>query len=124
MVPGPLKPPPGWKPGSKAVHGPASVRYAPWISLDQLAETFFDWQAIGDGHPRPVHGRACPNTLILAVASGVIGWCSAWCWPSWGSPGTPVLRWPARIYTDIFRGLPAVVIILLIGSASARWSGN
>ena len=25
------------------------------------------------------------------------------------------LRWPARIYTDIFRGLPEVVIILLIG---------
>ena len=25
------------------------------------------------------------------------------------------LRWPARVYTDIFRGLPEVVIILLIG---------
>lgn len=25
------------------------------------------------------------------------------------------LRWPARIYTDIFRGLPEVVIILVIG---------
>jgi polar amino acid transport system substrate-binding protein len=25
------------------------------------------------------------------------------------------LRWPARVYTDIFRGLPEVVIILIIG---------
>ncbi len=25
------------------------------------------------------------------------------------------LRWPARVYTDIFRGLPEVVIILVIG---------
>jgi polar amino acid transport system substrate-binding protein len=25
------------------------------------------------------------------------------------------IRWPARIYTDIFRGLPEVVIILIIG---------
>jgi polar amino acid transport system permease protein len=25
------------------------------------------------------------------------------------------LRWPARIYTDIFRGLPAILTILLIG---------
>ena len=25
------------------------------------------------------------------------------------------LRWRARVYTDIFRGLPEVVIILLIG---------
>jgi polar amino acid transport system substrate-binding protein len=25
------------------------------------------------------------------------------------------LRWPARVYTDVFRGLPEVVIILIIG---------
>ena len=25
------------------------------------------------------------------------------------------LRWPARVYTDVFRGLPAAVTILLIG---------
>ena len=29
-------------------------------------------------------------------------------------PG-PLAAWPARVYTDIFRGLPEVVIILLIG---------
>jgi len=32
------------------------------------------------------------------------------------------LRWPARVYTDIFRWLPEVVIILLIGLVSRRWS--
>ena len=32
-----------------------------------------------------------------------------------GISRTRWLRWPARVYTDIFRGLPEVVIILLIG---------
>ena len=32
-----------------------------------------------------------------------------------GISRTRWLRWPARVYTDIFRGLPAVVIILLVG---------
>ncbi|MGB2722318.1 MAG: amino acid ABC transporter permease, partial [Rhodococcus sp. (in: high G+C Gram-positive bacteria)] len=32
-----------------------------------------------------------------------------------GLSRTRWLRWPARVYTDIFRGLPAVVIILIIG---------
>jgi polar amino acid transport system substrate-binding protein len=32
-----------------------------------------------------------------------------------GVSQTRWLRWPARIYTDIFRGLPEVVIILVIG---------
>ena len=32
-----------------------------------------------------------------------------------GISRTRWLRWPARVYTDVFRGLPAVVIILIIG---------
>jgi polar amino acid transport system substrate-binding protein len=42
--------------------------------------------------------------MILGMALAVAGMSrSRW------------LRWPARVYTDIFRGLPEVVIILLIG---------
>jgi polar amino acid transport system substrate-binding protein len=42
--------------------------------------------------------------LVLGMALAVAGISRA----RW-------LRWPARVYTDIFRGLPEVVIILLIG---------
>ena len=39
------------------------------------------------------------------------------------------LRWPARVYTDVFRGLPAAVTILLIGvglgaGRPALWGPN
>ena len=37
-----------------------------------------------------------------------------------GTSRMPLLRWLSRIYTDIFRGLPAIVTILLIGSGSAH----
>ena len=56
-----------------------------------------------------------PNTLILTVSSAVIGLVVGMALAVAGISRTRWLRWPARIYTDIFRGLPEVVIILLIG---------
>jgi polar amino acid transport system substrate-binding protein len=56
-----------------------------------------------------------PNTLILTVSSSVIGLVVGMGLAVAGVSRTRGLRWPARVYTDIFRGLPEVVIILLIG---------
>src|SRR5271156_3683353 len=56
-----------------------------------------------------------PNTLILTVSSSVIGLVVGLGRAVAGVSRTRWLRWPARVYTDIFRGLPEVVIILLIG---------
>ena len=56
-----------------------------------------------------------PNTLILTVSSSVIGLVVGMGLAVAGISRTRWLRWPARVYTDIFRGLPEVVIILLIG---------
>src|SRR5271156_3725849 len=56
-----------------------------------------------------------PNTLILTVSSSVIGLVVGLGRAVAGVSRTRWLRWPARIYTDIFRGLPEVVIILVIG---------
>ena len=49
----------------------------------------------------------------------MVGW-------RWRSPGSRArwLRWPARVYTDIFRGLPEVVIILLIGTGHRADGGR
>jgi polar amino acid transport system permease protein len=41
---------------------------------------------------------------VLGMVLAVMGLSTKW----W-------LRWPARVYTDIFRGLPAILTILLIG---------
>ncbi|GAA1346156.1 amino acid ABC transporter permease [Arthrobacter roseus] len=82
--------------------------------LDQLFQTFFDWEAMAAIVPDLLL-VGLPNTLLLAAASGVLGCVLGMILAMMGISRNPVLRWTSRIYTDIFRGLPAVVTILLIG---------
>jgi len=60
------------------------------------------------------------NTLILAAASTILGVVIGMMLAIMGISRSPWLRIPARVYTDIFRGLPAIVTILLIGQGFAR----
>lgn len=121
--------PPGWKPGSKsapvpqlpdfaalaAEQGPQEqTTQAPKSTLEQLRDTFFDWSLYRQAFP-DLFKTGLPNTLILALVSGVLGTLIGMLLAVAGISRTRWLRWPARVYTDIFRGLPAVVIILLIG---------
>lgn len=121
--------PPGWKPGSKAAavpqlpdfaalaaakQTPEAAQSAPKSTLQQLGDTFFDWELYRKAFP-DLFKTGLPNTLILALVSGVLGTVLGMLLAVAGISRTRWLRWPARMYTDIFRGLPAVVIILLIG---------
>jgi polar amino acid transport system substrate-binding protein len=126
-VPRPL--PPGWTPGSKAAltphlpnftviaehHHRAVDEQAPEKStLAQLRDSFFDWELYKQAIPQLLM-TGLPNTLLLTVSSSVIGLAVGMVLAVAGISRTRWLRWPARVYTDIFRGLPEVVIILLIG---------
>lgn len=121
--------PPGWKPGSKAAplpqlpdfaaiaaaHGPSSAGgAAPKSTLAQLKDTFLDWDLYRRAIP-VLLTTGLPNTLILTVCASVIGLLIGMVLAVAGISTSRWLRWPARVYTDIFRGLPEVVIILLIG---------
>ncbi|MEV4129740.1 ABC transporter substrate-binding protein/permease [Nocardia sp. NPDC049707] len=121
--------PPGWKPGSKAAPTPQlpdfaaiaaakkttdNAQNAPKSTMQQLKETFFDWSLYRKAFP-DLFKTGLPNTLILALVSGVLGTILGMLLAVAGISRTRWLRWPARVYTDIFRGLPAVVIILIIG---------
>ncbi|MEU2033507.1 ABC transporter substrate-binding protein/permease [Nocardia amamiensis] len=121
--------PPGWKPGSKAAPTPQlpdfaalaadeqqgdTEQNAPKSTVQQLKDTFFDWSLYRKAFPDLLQ-TGLPNTLILAVVSGALGTLLGMLLAVAGISRTRWLRWPARVYTDIFRGLPAVVIILLIG---------
>jgi polar amino acid transport system substrate-binding protein len=121
--------PPGWKPGSKAAATPHLPDFAaiaarnhreidkpppPKSTLTQLKESFFDWELYTQAVPAMVT-TGLPNTLILTISSGVLGLAVGMVLAVASVSQTRWLRWPARIYTDIFRGLPEVVIILLIG---------
>ncbi|MHA7279582.1 amino acid ABC transporter permease [Arthrobacter sp. MDT2-2] len=83
-------------------------------ALEQLSQTFFDWEAMAAVLPELL-AVGLRNTLILAIASGIIGTVLGMVLAIMGISRNRLLRWVARIYTDIFRGVPAVVIILLIG---------
>ncbi|QZY46181.1 MULTISPECIES: ABC transporter substrate-binding protein/permease [Mycolicibacterium] len=123
--------PPGWKPGSKAAPAPELPDFAaiaaqnqsaqgptapvqPKSTLSQLAASFLDWDLYKQAIP-DLFKTGLPNTLILTVAASIIGLILGMALAIAGISKSRWLRWPARIYTDIFRGLPEVVIILLIG---------
>jgi polar amino acid transport system substrate-binding protein len=121
--------PPGWKPGSKAApvpqlpdfaaiaashQQPASHAAAPKSTLSQLADSFLDWDLYKQAVP-DLFKTGLPNTVILTVSASVIGLVLGMALAVAGISRARWLRWPARVYTDIFRGLPEVVIILLIG---------
>ncbi|HKU31628.1 amino acid ABC transporter permease [Arthrobacter sp. NyZ413] len=82
--------------------------------LKQLGETFLDWNAMGEVIPK-MFAVGLPNTLVLAVTSGIIGTLIGMVLALMGISRNPVARWIARIYTDVLRGLPAVLTILVIG---------
>ncbi len=122
--------PPGWKPGSKAAPLPklpdfaaiaasaAPAAAAPVVGnksvFTQLRESFLDWDLYKKAIPDLLK-TGLPNTLILTFCASVIGLGLGLLLAVAGISRSAWLRVPARIYTDIFRGLPEVVIILIIG---------
>jgi polar amino acid transport system substrate-binding protein len=122
--------PPGWKPGSKVAPAPQlpdfaaiaaehqqgapSESAAPKSTLSQLRDSFLNWDLYKQAIPDLLK-TGLPNTFILTVSAAVIGLVLGMVLAVAGISRSRSLRWPARVYTDIFRGLPEVVIILLIG---------
>jgi polar amino acid transport system substrate-binding protein len=130
--------PRGWKPGSKSAVTPHLPDFAaiaernhrtiaevppPKSILAQLRDSFFDWDMYKQAIPAMVT-TGLPNTLILTISSGLIGLAVGIALAVAGISRARWLRWPARIYTDIFRGLPEVVIILLIGLGIGPLAGG
>ncbi|PZX13154.1 amino acid ABC transporter permease/ATP-binding protein [Celeribacter halophilus] len=86
--------------------------------LENLRRTFLDWDAMAEILPIMLT-TGLKNTLILAFASTIIGIFIGIVLAVMGISRSKWLRLPARVYTDIFRGLPAIVTILLIGQGFA-----
>jgi polar amino acid transport system substrate-binding protein len=121
--------PPGWKPGSKAAPAPKLPDFVaiaashhskpigpapPKSTLTQLRDSFLDWDLYREAIPI-LFTVGLPNTLILTNSAIVIGLVLGMALAIAGISHSRWLRWPARVYTDVFRGLPEVVIILIIG---------
>jgi polar amino acid transport system permease protein len=89
--------------------------------LNTIIRTFFDFDAMIEVLPQLL-GVGLLNTLIISIAATVIGLVLGMIVAVMGISHSKWLRVPARIYTDLFRGLPAILTILLIGQGFARFS--
>lgn len=89
--------------------------------LDNLIKTFLDFEAMWLVLPQLL-GVGLVNTLVISIAATAIGVVLGMIVAIMGISPSKWLRVPARVYTDIFRGLPAILTILLIGQGFARIS--
>jgi polar amino acid transport system permease protein len=89
--------------------------------LDTLRRTFFDFGAMWAVFPQLLK-VGLKNTLIISLAATAIGLVLGMIVAVMGISTSRWLRVPARVYTDVFRGLPAILTILLIGQGLARFS--
>jgi His/Glu/Gln/Arg/opine family amino acid ABC transporter permease subunit len=89
--------------------------------LEVLRRSFLDWGSMAAVLPNMIR-VGLVNTLILAASSTVLGAAIGMGLALMGISRNPVLRIASRVYADVFRGLPAVVTILLIGQGLARAS--
>jgi polar amino acid transport system permease protein len=87
--------------------------------LQNLQRSFLDWNAMAEVLPTMLK-VGLKNTLILAASSTVLGIAIGMVLAVMGISRSLWVRLPARVYTDVFRGLPAIVTILIIGQGFAR----
>ena len=82
--------------------------------MDDLQRLFFDPQIIWDTLPVLLR-EGLKNTLLLSVGALVIGFVFGMVLAMMGISRRWWVRLPAMVYIDIFRGLPAILTISLIG---------
>jgi len=82
--------------------------------VDNIIRVFFDPHIIASVLPQLLsHGLV--NTLVLTVFAVVIGLLLGLVIAMMLLARTRWLRWPARVFVDVFRGLPGVLTIFIVG---------
>src|SRR3954447_21806633 len=89
--------------------------------LESLRRTFLDFDAMWQVLPQML-GTGLRNTLIISIAATVIGLVLGMVVAIRGISTSRWLPIPARIYRDIFGGLPAIRTLPLVGQGFARLS--
>jgi polar amino acid transport system permease protein len=82
--------------------------------MNDLLATFLNWSLMSEVFPDLLK-TGIKNTLYLAISSSVLGFVLALLLAVMGLSRHKYFIVPARVFTDVFRGLPAILTILLIG---------
>src|SRR5690606_28914901 len=89
---------------------------AQWAQMTRLGTLFFNTSVIGDAL-NPLLTEGLRITLIVWIMAVLIGVVLGLLLSLAAISTRRVVRLPALVYIDIFRGLPAIVTITLIGIA-------
>lgn len=86
--------------------------------MDAFLQNFLDWPLLLDSLPSLL-GTGLVNTLVLSVFSTVLGIVAGMMLALCAVSNTRWLTWPAQMFIDVFRGLPAALVILVVGQGLA-----
>ncbi|MEI5527934.1 amino acid ABC transporter permease [Streptomyces brasiliscabiei] len=81
---------------------------------DALVDTFFNWDLIARTFPRLLT-EGLLNTLVIAAGAIVLGIVIALLAAMLLLSKRWWVRLPARLYVDVFRGLPVIITVMLVG---------
>ena len=83
--------------------------------MDQFSKYFLNWEFMAQAFPDLIR-EGLRNTLILSVGAMAIGLTFGMVLALLAISRRWWVRAPARVYIDLFRGLPAILTIVLIGT--------
>jgi polar amino acid transport system permease protein len=86
--------------------------------MNAFLQNFLDWPLLVESLPALL-GTGLVNTLILSVISTVLGIVAGMALALCAVSHTRLLTWPAQVFIDVFRGLPAALVILVVGQGLA-----
>jgi His/Glu/Gln/Arg/opine family amino acid ABC transporter permease subunit len=84
------------------------------VPVQDFFHTFFDWSEIAGVLPSLL-SEGLRNTLLIAVLAVMFGLIVGVLLAVPLLSDNLLIRLPARVYVDVFRGLPAIVTVSLIG---------
>lgn len=82
--------------------------------MDRLLEEFFNVEVMRQMLPGLIT-EAMKNTLVFTILSFTGGLALGLVLALMRMSPRRALRWPSAVYTDIFRGLPALLVIVFVG---------
>lgn len=91
--------------------------------MNAFLQNFLDWPLLVESLPTLI-GTGLVNTLILSVVSTALGIVAGMALALCAVSHTRWLTWPVRVFVDVFRGLPAALVILVVGQGWRRWDSR
>jgi polar amino acid transport system permease protein len=86
--------------------------------MHAFLSNFLDWPLLAGSLPSLL-GTGLVNTLVLALFSTILGIIAGMVLALMAVSNMRILEYPARVFVDVFRGLPAALVILLVGQGLA-----